>query len=122
MRITVKPFGDDGLSLVEVLIAILVLSIATVGLFRVFGEAATTSAANQDRVLAGMVARNHAVALQLGDTGLPDRVRFAGRDWQLRTEVAQTSGGFEEVTIDARPVNGGGGSVLTTYRAARSLR
>lgn len=116
-----SKFENTGFSLVELLVAVLILSIATVGLFRVFDQTIHATGSNRDRVLASLVARNRAEELQAGLPDLSERAAFGGRNWQVTTEVVQTTGGFEEIKITvAAPA--GAAVQLTTYLTGGTLR
>lgn len=117
MRSSVTRQDQAGVSLVELLVAVLVLSIAVVGLLSVYTQSATSAGADRDRVVADLVARNRAEEMTLGSIGLPGRVTMAGRDWVVSTDRRTTSGGFSEVTIRVTPADGGAGSTLVTYLA-----
>lgn len=106
---------DAGVSLIELLVAVLVLSIAVVGLFRVFGAGAEAAGSESERLLAGIVARNRAEEIALGLTDLPGRVGMAGRDWIIESATERTSGGFQEIALTVRPADGGAGATLVTY-------
>lgn len=116
-----EPVAVSGFSLMEVVVAVLVLSIATIGLFRVFDQSVLAASANRDRLLAQLVARNRLEQLQIGETEFPDRVEFAGRDWLVDMPEKQTSGPFREVRIIVRPATGDGGASLVTYQPDRDL-
>lgn len=121
MRYPVTPRNrqnqQDGVSLIEMIVAVLILSIAVVGLFGVFDQAASSVAANRDRLLAGLVARNAAEEIQLGLTFPTEQVQMAGQIWQVSSEIRRTSGGFEEVTISVTSQSGRAGAAIVTYRA-----
>ena len=106
---------DDGLSLVELLVALLVLSIAVIGLFRVMNQATLAGAADRDRSLARIVAQNRAAELALGLDDLPAQEMLAGRAWEVSVTQAATGGGFSETTVAVRPAGGGSGAQLLTY-------
>lgn len=109
---------DAGLSLVELIVAVAILSIATVGLFRVIDQASRATAGNRDRMLAALVARNRAEEIELGATGLSDAVTLAGRRWRVTTEAKATEGGFAEIVIRVVPDEGGAGATLVAYAPA----
>ena len=113
--------SDRGISLIEMVVAVLVLSIAVVGLFRVMDQATRTTAANRDRQLAGIVARNMAASLRLG-AELPEQTRLGGQIWSVTHQAESTSGGSEAVTIRVAPTGGGPAAVLTTYRMSDTIR
>ena len=121
MRLRTPRARDAGLSLVELMVAVLILSIAVVGLMRSLERGARLAAETRDRALAGIVARNRAELLALDGAGvaLPDRVRLAGREWRVEEARRVTAGGFVEVTIRTAPADGAGPGVsLVTYAAA----
>jgi general secretion pathway protein I len=108
---------DAGISLVELIVAVLVLSIAVIGLFRVFDATARNTAGLRDRALALIVAENRAAELQLGQTDLPDQLPLAGALWQVSIRQTTTSGGFAETHITVTPAQGGPAAHLITYVA-----
>lgn len=110
--------GDQqaGLSLLEVMVAVVVLSIAVVGLYRVFDQSALSVASDRDRLLAGLVAHNRAEELQLGLQNLSRSATMADREWQVESRVRATVGGFEEIEIVVQPETGSAGARLVTYR------
>ena len=121
MRLRAPRARDAGLSLVELMVAVLILSIAVVGLMRSLDRGARLAAETRDRALAGIVARNRAELLALDGAGvaLPGRVRLAGREWRVEEARRATAGGFVEVTIRTAPADGAGPGVsLVTYAAA----
>lgn len=84
-----------GFTLVEVLVALSVLSIAVVALMRVQGESAAAASAARARLLAQIVAENQLVeavaALETPIVGVTTgQVRLAGQDWTWTQEVAKT--------------------------------
>ena len=111
----VKSPRDAGLSLVELMVAVVILSIAVIGLFHVFDQAALAAGSDRDRLLAGLIARNRAEELQLGLPDLPAAVRLAGRDWDISTRAESTVGGFEQIEITVRPRPASAGARLVTY-------
>ncbi|SIS95479.1 general secretion pathway protein I [Roseivivax lentus] len=106
---------DAGVSLIEMVVAVLILSIAVVGLFRVFDANLRNSAGQRDRALALIVAQNRAESIALGLRDLPAVERLADRDWTVETRALTTSGGFSEVSIRVSPASGGPAALLTTY-------
>jgi general secretion pathway protein I len=108
---------DAGVSLIEMVVAVLILSIAVVALFRVYDESVRSSAGHRDRALALILAQNRAEEIALGQRNLPEKVRLAGRDWLVTTKTVATLGGFAEINIRVTPSEGGAGMVLVTYAA-----
>lgn len=107
--------ADAGVSLIELLVAVLVLSIAVVGLFRVFGAGASAAGSEVERHLASIIARNRAEEVALGLQDLPETVSMAGREWAVETETQVTSGGFDAVQLTVRPSAGGPAVRIVTY-------
>ncbi len=101
----VKPPRDGGISLIEVLVAVLVLSIGVVAGFQTLGQARKGIGEEMPRLLAQTAALNRAEELQvLGAAAagaLPAQVRLGGIAWTLETSVKATEGGFVEVTVRA---------------------
>ena len=110
--------GQAGFSLVEMMVAILLLSIAIVGAFRVLDSGVTGATGEETRLLAELVALNRAAELALGETGLPARVDLGGRTWTIETADAATEGGFVETTLRVLPEGGGPGARIVGWRAA----
>lgn len=84
-----------GFTLLEVLVALVVVALALLALTRTAGGQVQAFAALRDRTLAGWVAANvlseTRLATPLPPTGRRDgRVRFADRDWRWTLEVKAT--------------------------------
>lgn len=87
---------DRGFTLIEMLVALAVFSLAVLALLNLSGENARTAAVVQDQVLAGVVADNRAVEAML--LPLPDLASAAegleqagGMDWRWRRTLSDTS-------------------------------
>lgn len=106
---------DHGVSLLEVVIAIAVLSIALVGLFQVLNQSLRDAGSQNDRLLALLVARNQAEELQAGLRSLPDTVILGGRTWLVERQGRAVDNGLSEVAITARPRRGGAGSEVVVW-------
>lgn len=112
------PRRDRGLSLLELVVAILVLSVAVLGSFRALDASGRQIGQEETRLLAGIVAANRAETLRLAQTvgheALPDRVRM-GRQWFAVTVRRETTaGGLIEARITVR-AESGPGAVLVAY-------
>jgi general secretion pathway protein I len=114
--------GDSGVSLLEVVIAIAVLSIALVGLFRVLNHGLRSAGSEGDRLLAGLIARNQAEELQAGLRGLPERVSMSGRTWLVEKRSLTPDGEVSKVVVSVRPERGGAGSGLVVWLSTSDLR
>ena len=115
-----KTARDAGLSLVELAVAILILSIATLAAFRALDQGVRLAVTERDRVLAETVALNLAAELRLAESDLPDRVNMAGRIWSVVATEAPTEGGLVEVGIAVMTQDGdpGAGIVIIMDRGA----
>lgn len=85
-----------GMTLLEVLVALMVFSIAAVAITKSLGEQMANMPILEERTLAQWVASNEMVNAKL-ETGFPatgkkdGRVELAGRDWYWRKEVIKTT-------------------------------
>jgi prepilin-type N-terminal cleavage/methylation domain-containing protein len=110
-----------GFSLVELLVAVLVLSIAVIAGYRVLGAAVVSTEEADVRLVAGLVARNEAELLSMSvDDETP--VDVGGRRWIVEIEERDTLGEFTEIEIFARPSDRSAGARLITYRPRGSDR
>ena len=92
----VKPYQIRGFSLLEVIIALAVVSIALLALSRTGGSAPAQYTKLQQSTLALWVADNALAGLRL-DEGFPEpgtrfgRENMAGVSWRWQAEITQTS-------------------------------
>ena len=109
---------DAGFSLIELALAILILSIGTLAALRGMGQAQDFAAGSADRAFAQIVVRNRAEALRLsgGYADLPATETMARRTFDVAVEREATAGGLIEATITAQ-VQGpsGAGAILVVY-------
>lgn len=88
--------AEDGFTLLELLVALAVFSLAVVALLNLAGENTRAAALVEERTLAGVVAENRAVEL-LTAAVPPEEGRFAGetdaggRAWRYTTTVSATA-------------------------------
>lgn len=113
----VRPMASErGLTLLELVVAILILSIATVGTYRVMGWTGGQLAAERQRLLARVAAVNHAKLMRLSSVTEapppPSRSEIGGVSYVLETTYETTAGGLSQVTITARSVNGAGARLV----------
>lgn len=113
-----KPSRDAGISLIEVLVAVLVLSIGVVAGFQSLGQARRGIGEEVPRLLARTAALNRAEELRiLGAAAagvLPPQVQLGGIVWSLETRLKPTEGGFVEATVRAS-AEGRPGAVQIAY-------
>jgi general secretion pathway protein I len=110
-----EPKADAGLSLVELVVAILILSIAIVGAFRVLDMGVRQAGDERSRVLASLVLLNRAAELRLGESDLPGEVDMGGRRWSVSSVEAATEGGFVKTTLTATQSDGGPGARIVVW-------
>lgn len=113
----------SGFTLLEMLVALSILSLAALALVRLDAFTARSSAALADKTLAQIVADNLAIAL-ITDPAPPtignssSTVTNGGRTWRIATRVAATADPAL-LRIDIRVEGSGGQSArLTTIRPA----
>lgn len=115
-----------GFTLVEVLVALSVLSIAVVALVKVQGESAAAAAAARTRLMAQIVAENRLVEtmtamedLAAGST--TGQVRLSGQTWTWSQDIAAT-GDREISRIDVAVRGPEGETVLATLSGFKGPR
>ncbi len=115
--------GERGFTLIEMLVALAIFSLAALALLRLGGATATNSAALSDQAIAQLVARNLAVET-LTDPQPPafgtsqgDAVN-AGRRWRWTRTVARSpEARIQQIEIEVQPEAGGPGrAALTIFR------
>lgn len=89
------PLRRRGFTLLEVLVALLVVALALVALMRTAGSGVRQLDALRERTLAGWVAANvlteTRLAAALPDTGRSDgEARLGGREWRWRRDIQAT--------------------------------
>ena len=118
MRRMLKHRAMRGLTLLELVIAVLVLSMGSLAAVRATDQSRVSIGGMPARVLAQIVARNRVQELQLygaiGARNLPGRVEMGGRSFQVNVETKSTAGGLIEASVTVRGQNGPG-AYLVTY-------
>ena len=100
---------DAGFTLVEVLAALLIFSLAIIGLTRAGTESVRAVNVLQDKTYAGIVADNQIIRarirpLEIGVKTGEDSVKGKNYDW--RTEISKTeSAGFYRVIVSVNEVD-----------------
>lgn len=83
---------QDGYSLMEAMVALFILAIATVGLTRATQAHIDSVRGLEMRAVAQWVAENRLVEMSLAsEAGQPATVPMMGRDWRVDTETRPTS-------------------------------
>ncbi len=112
---------QNGFTLLEVLVAILVAAIVLVGTSRIVGSAARTQHAINERVVAGWIASDHLARIQLGlhpaEVGESSgETSMASRVWRWRWYVQPTADqGLNRTTVSVAPSSDAG--FIVTYKA-----
>lgn len=121
---TEPPRSRAGFTLVEMLVALAVFSLAALALLNLAGENTRSAARVETRTLGGIVADNVAVeavvASALGDGVSSGRVSLAGRDWRWTRTVSPTDA--EDIQrVEVRVANDEGQAAdRTAFRARTS--
>ncbi len=116
--------AEHGFTLIEMLVALAIFSLAALALLRLGGATAANSARLTDQALAQMVARNLSVEV-LTDPSPPSFgaeagvVVNAGRQWRWTRNVARSpEARVQLITIDVQGVQGPGRATLVVFRRA----
>lgn len=96
---------DDGLSLIEMVITVLVLTIGVAAGYRSLGQAKRVIGEEMPRLMARQAALNRAEELRLlgmaAGRGLPAEVTAGPHAWTLDVVEEPTAGGFVKATVTA---------------------
>ncbi|MCM8558199.1 type II secretion system minor pseudopilin GspI [Sphingomicrobium sediminis] len=114
------PADQKGFTLIEMLVALSVFSIAALALLRIDAYAVGTAANLTENGMARLVARNEA-ALVASEPGRPEDTSRTlvngGQQFAVLTNVANTADPrFVTVTITVRPLAGGPSQRLVTVK------
>lgn len=109
---------ERGLTLIELAVAILILSLGAIAATRAGDQAQESLAGMKARVLARVVAQNRAEELRLMGTiaPLPDQVEMGGMVFSLDVSTTTTPSGLIEAGITARSPLGPGTRLVTYVR------
>lgn len=109
--------NEAGLTLVELAVAVLILSIGSLAAVRATDQSRIAIGSAQTRMFAQIAARNRGEELKIfgptGGTGLPQSVTIGAREFIIDTSVERTAGGLDQVTITAK--NQRAGALFITY-------
>lgn len=109
---------DRGLTLLELVVAVLVLSLGSIAALRTLDRARLSIGGGTERVLATLAATNRAEELRiLGTEGsLAKEVILGQRAFVLDTQTQATAGGMIRAEVRAQ-AQGGAGAVRIIYLA-----
>ena len=99
--------AQSGLTLVETLVALVILAMVVMGAFALLGQSANFAASEQDRLAAGIVADNILIT-ELARSTLPelgereDLVAMAGRNWVYLETVQDVGERAMLITVEVR--------------------
>lgn len=118
-----RNFSDQGITLVELIVAIAILSIGTIAAIRGFEQTSRDLGTADARILAQNVALNRISELKIlgpaQGTTLPAKVDMGPYSFDVDTELKRTAAGLFEATVSARSDTGVAASFvayLTTER------
>ncbi len=96
--------SDDGFSLIEALVALAILAIATVGLVGAVEQHIDSTRAMEQRAVAMWVAENRMAEVALGETAARSDVAMLGQRWRVETaERATDDPDIARVTVRVFP-------------------
>ncbi len=116
------PRGDGGFTLVEVLVALAIFSLAALALLRLQGASLTGAARLDERTVAAIVAKSVAVEAMTDDPApafgsASGEVVNAGRRWRWSRTVAKLPDTrLARIDIRVGPAGGGTAASLTLVR------
>lgn len=120
-----SPEDERGFTLLEMLVALSIISIAALTLVRLDAFAVRTAGDLDESTMAGIVAQNRAVELWT-DPAPPTignsttGVANAGRNWRVEQRVARTADdSLLRIDLTVRPESGRGQAVLTIIRPSQ---
>lgn len=118
MRRRLKGKATRGLTLLELVVAVLVLSLGSIAALRATDQSRVSIGGMPTRVLAQIVARNRVQELQLygavQSANLPDSVEMGGRRFQVEVRKTDTASGLVEAAVSVRGPDGPG-AYLVAY-------
>jgi general secretion pathway protein I len=101
-----NAFVDRGFTLLELVIAIMVLSIGTLAIVRTLDQSRRQIGEASARYLAQTVVENRGAELRVSGValgrGLPERIQQGPYEWQIVTVSKKTEAGIYEVSLTAQ--------------------
>lgn len=115
---------SDGFTLIEMLVALAIFSLAALALLRLQGGTLSSTARLQSRIVAGVVARNVVVEAITGKTApafgrSSGQEANAGRNWRWTRVVGRTGEArLQQITVTVADETGQQAASLTAFRPA----
>ena len=124
-RLCRSSSGEGGFTLLEMLVALSIISIAALTLVRLDAYAVRTAGDLDETTMAGIVAQNRAVEIwtnpsppTIGNSA--SSIDNAGRSWRIEQHVAKTADdSLLRIDLIVRPESGNGQATLTIIRPSR---
>lgn len=118
MKIGTKSAGRQGFTLVEALVALTILAVASAGLIRATEAHVDQVRGLQTRTIAQWVAENRLVEIQVGQVvpvGGTDRVEMLGRNWDVAVGLgASEDPDLASVTVAVSPAGARSSAAVLT--------
>lgn len=115
MRRSLNVRSDSGFTLIELVVAIVVLSLGTLAVLRAADQSALAISGSTERALAQIAVQNRAEELRFvsAEAGLlPDTVRLGGQVFHFDQTQTVTVGGLIEMRLTARGPSGAGAQMV----------
>lgn len=119
-----RPSREDGFTIIEMLVALAIFSLAALALLRLQGATLSSTARLQSSVVAGMVARNLVVEAVTDSTPpafgrTSGQEANAGRTWRWTRVVGRTGEArLQQITVRVADETGRQAAALTAFRSA----
>lgn len=114
------PGVPRGLTLLELVIAIAILSLGTLATLNAIGQAQTTLGGATPRLLAQLAAENRAEELRLPESGpLPSTVTLGPYSFDIDTRLRTTAAGLTRADVTVTSHGGPGATLVTVLPPAR---
>ncbi|ASP18931.1 type II secretion system (T2SS), protein I [Antarctobacter heliothermus] len=118
--VTPSPDLPRGLTLLELVIAIAILSLGTLATLNAIGQARTTLGGATPRLLAQLAAENRAEELRLPDSGpLPATVTLGPYSFDIDTRLRTTAAGLTRADVSVTSRGGPGATLVTVLPPTR---
>lgn len=107
---------DRGLTLLELIVAIFVLSVGSIAALRAVDQSRLSLGGAEPRLLAQLAVRNRAEELRItglsGAARLPDRVTLGAHSFTYQMQTEATAGGLVRIDLTAQSAQGPGAALV----------